>query len=320
MSTTPEPGNPAAPSPDQAFALLGDDTRLQIVRILGEANGPLQFSELFDRIDYEDSSNFGYHLKKLTGHFVKRTEEDYELRQPGRRVVEAILSGTVTNRPSQEPTPVDRPCPFCSSKVEVAYQQERVEMHCPECAGMEERPATRSGEFDRSGNLGHLLLPPAGIQGRTAAEMLRAAEIWTATEAHATVREVCPRCSAPLVHSVDACRDHDAEDGRCDDCGQRFGAAFEAACTNCIFEWQAPMVTYLAGQPELLEFMMDHGIHPLSSEAFVFPTTAVEEAIDSAEPFSANYTFSADGERLILAVEDDLSVSAVTSERTDDHD
>lgn len=311
MSADSEPNRSHSTDPDEAFALLSDETRLDILRTLGEADGPLSFSELFDRIEYSDSSNFGYHLEKLSGHFVQRTDEGYVLGQPGRRILEAVMSGAVTDLPVQESAQIDRECPYCSARIEITYQQERLEMHCPECPGMERRPPTEGGEFREGGNLGHFILPPAGLKDRSAGETLRAAEIWTGTETHAIVRGVCGRCSAPLDQTVAACEDHDPAAGRCDSCDQRFGAMFRSECTNCIFEMQAPMVTYLAGQSDLIEFMMNLGISPLSSEAFVFPLRTVEEEILSTEPFSANYTFTTEGDTLTLAVDDTLSVSKV---------
>lgn len=298
-------------APDEAFALLSDETRISIIRTLGEADGPLRFSELFDRIEYSDSSNFGYHLEKLTGHFVQCTDEGYILGQPGRRILEAVLSGAVTDLPVQESAQIDRECPYCSARIEITYQQERLELHCPECPGMERRPSTEGGVFQEGGNLGHFILPPAGLKDRSAGETLRAAEIWTGTETHALVRGVCRRCSAPLNQTVAACEDHDAVTGLCECCDQRFGAMFRSECTNCIFEMQAPIVTYLAGQPDLIEFMMNQGIGPLSPEAFIFPLRTVEEEILSLEPFSANYTFTTEGDTLTLAVDDTLSVSKV---------
>lgn len=67
MPTDTRSEESAALSPDEAFAVLGDETRLQILQTLGEADKPLAFSALFDRIEYDDSSNFGYHLDKLVG-------------------------------------------------------------------------------------------------------------------------------------------------------------------------------------------------------------------------------------------------------------
>ncbi|MFB6187670.1 MAG: winged helix-turn-helix domain-containing protein, partial [Halobacteriaceae archaeon] len=173
-------------SPDKAFAALGNKTRLQILKVLGKADGPLAFSEIFNRVEYEDTSNFDYHLEQLVGHFVSKTEEGYDLWQAGERIVEAVLSGAVTEDPILEPSVIDRPCPFCSADIRVAFQQERVEMHCTECPGMGSggyKDETKD-RFDEYGTLGHLFLPPAGIHGRTPKEVLEAAELWTATQIH----------------------------------------------------------------------------------------------------------------------------------------
>lgn len=100
-------GTPETLSSEDAFAVLGDETRLQILQALGEADEPLAFSELFERIEYEDSSNFGYHLRKLVGHFVRKSDEGYTLWEAGRRVVEAVLAGAMTENPVMELTQID---------------------------------------------------------------------------------------------------------------------------------------------------------------------------------------------------------------------
>lgn len=92
---------------------MGDETRLRILRALGEAEEPLAFSELYRRVDYDDTANFNYHLEILEGHFVRKTDDGYSLRHTGRRIVEAILSGTVTGDPVLEWTPVETPCFLC---------------------------------------------------------------------------------------------------------------------------------------------------------------------------------------------------------------
>jgi DNA-binding transcriptional ArsR family regulator len=306
---SPESSHTSTLSPDDAFRVLGDETRLEILQTLGLTGEPMAFSELFEETRYHDSSNFNYHLEKLLGHFVRKTDDGYVLSQPGRRIVEAVLSGAVTDITSVEPTEIERECPFCSADIQVGYQQERVEKHCPECSGWEERPSVAGGQFEESGNLGHLILPPAGVQRRTPVEVLRAAEIWTATETHAIIRGVCSRCSARLDQGVDVCNSHQAADGRCDECRQRFGAMFTASCPNCIFEMQAPMVTYLAGQSEMTRFMFEQGVDPLSPEAFEFPSSHVDETILSVEPFSALYTFTTENTDLELRVDNELSVA-----------
>ncbi|MEF8885508.1 MAG: helix-turn-helix domain-containing protein [Haloarculaceae archaeon] len=316
MTTVPGTGKTPSPSPEEAFGILGDDTRIRILQTLGTADGPLAFSELFDRIEYDDSSNFGYHLEKLVGHFVEKTDDGYALAQPGRRVVEAVLSGAVTDDPVLDRTAIDRPCPFCRTDVEVAYRQEHVSLHCPDCFGLQDRPDVAGSDGVEFGNLGHLLLPPAGVRNRAPADVLRAAEIWTATEMQSVFLGVCRRCSGAVKYDVEVCDGHELTAGICDACGQRFGAHFSATCTNCIFQMEAPMVTYLGPHPQMKRFLMDHDIEPFSSEAFVFHTGAVEETRLIREPFEATYTFSLATEQLSMTVNDVPSVTDVTRRET----
>lgn len=97
MTFESDEGDTSALSPDDAFAVLGNDTRMKILQTLGEADEPLRFSELRDRIGVRDSGRFNYHLDKLTGHFITETDDGYALRPAGTRVVEAVLSRVVVD-------------------------------------------------------------------------------------------------------------------------------------------------------------------------------------------------------------------------------
>lgn len=311
MTTDRGPEGATMLSPQDAFAVLGDEARLGILQTLGEADEPLAYSELFERIDYDDSSNFSYHLDKLVGHFVGKTDEGYTLRRPGERVMEAVLSGAVTTDPVHELTRTDKPCPFCSAPIEVGYRQERVIMHCPECSGLFGQADSGDGRSTEAANLGFRPLPPAAIDGRTAAEMHEVSKTWTAISMHAIGRGVCPRCSGAVDRTVTVCESHDASEGTCDRCGLRFGAMASATCTNCIFDMQAGIAGHLGTHTEVMAFLIDHGIDPVAPEGF-HPYAAVEETIRSTDPFEARYTFTVDGDAIALTVDDDLSVIDVT--------
>jgi DNA-binding transcriptional ArsR family regulator len=79
--------------PEDAFALLANETRLEVLRVLRVATergdgtaGALtavEFSDLFAAVGIDDTGNFSYHLEKLEGHFVKATEEGYVLTEEG---------------------------------------------------------------------------------------------------------------------------------------------------------------------------------------------------------------------------------------------
>ncbi|MEF8801746.1 MAG: helix-turn-helix domain-containing protein, partial [Halolamina sp.] len=102
-------------APDDAFAVLGNETRMEILQTLGEADEPLPFSELRGRVGMRDSGQFNYHLGKLDGHFIKDTDGGYALGQKGSRVIEAVLSGAVTDTPVLDRTPVDMSCYCCGA-------------------------------------------------------------------------------------------------------------------------------------------------------------------------------------------------------------
>ena len=294
---------PATPSPDDAFSALGNETRLAILRALGDADEPLPFSALYDRVDVSDSGQFNYHLDKLAGHFVRQSETGYELARPGSRVVEAVLSGAMTDTPVLEPTEVDHPCPFCGAPVEVTFRDERVELYCTECAGNygdgataipgDDTPETgesaESGETGESaesgdipdaagtrdatapadsgdGYLGYHPLPPAGVQGRDAGAVLSAAMTWGHLELMAAAGGVCPRCSAPLDRELRACDDHDASDGLCPTCGNRHAVVVDLTCTNCIYDESGSAIIGLTGVTPLLAFLTARGYDPIAPD------------------------------------------------------
>lgn len=83
---------------------------MAILQTLAEADDPVSFSELRDRVGVSDSGQFNYHLGKLDGHFVEAAEKGYQLRQPGRWVVGALLTGAVTHDPTVDRATVDFDC------------------------------------------------------------------------------------------------------------------------------------------------------------------------------------------------------------------
>ncbi|WP_276253064.1 winged helix-turn-helix domain-containing protein [Halomontanus rarus] len=306
-------------SPDEAFALVADETRLEILRTLSGTDELLAFSELFERSEYDDSSNFSYHLDKLEGHFISRTNEGYALRQAGRRVVEAVISGTMTEDPMVDRAPTDRPCPFCSAPIEVTYEQERVKMYCTECPGVGRQDEPRE-EFDTEvSTLGHISLPPAGVQGRTPTEMLNAAHVWSNLDLLGDSAGVCSRCSGTVERSVTVCEDHDDSEGVCDHCGRRYAVLFEVECATCPNSKTGIPIVCLLAETELLSFVTDHGGNPLMPETYDIGPGALanyEENVLSLDPFIAEITFTIEDEALTVTIDENVSVVDVERNRT----
>lgn len=314
MSTNAEEGDTTILSPDEAFATLGNETRMAILQALGEADEPRSFSELREKVGMSDSGQFNYHLDQLTGHYIRKTDDGYELLQAGRRVIEAVLSGTVTEVPDFESTQIDTSCPECGAPTEVRYdatEPRPVRHYCTQCAGFADwfEPADH-------GALGTYPLPPAGLHGRTPQEVQEAGSAWEHLEYLSAVIDLCPRCSAPVEHSITACESHDPIDGVCDNCNRRYAAQLSSGCPNCLFDLEDQFAATIALRSvEMLAFLTTHGINPITDPIWASVISPAEEQILSTDPFEARFTFTLDDDTLTLTVDEDLSVAA--TERDD---
>lgn len=317
--TTVDHGNDATLAPGEAFSVLGNETRMEIVRILAEADDPLAFSELYGRGSATDSGNFTYHLDKLVGHFVEDTDTGYVLRRAGERIVEAIVSGAVTETPVIEPTETEWPCSQCGGPTVVSYRQEWVAASCPNCSGLYGRSSTDDPvpeEQLEQGYLGGSSLPPAGIDGRDAEEVLRTSLTWDFLERISLSNGICPRCSATVERTLTACEDHDASDGLCQECDRRRQDLFTAECPNCPLRVEGLLDTAVHGYTEVLDFVTAHGFNPVvpTAEGWVTITDATEVDVVSIEPLKARITYSLAGHVLSLTVDEELNVIEVTED------
>lgn len=72
--------------PEEVYSLLANAMRVEIVLVLGEADGALAFSVLRERVGVRDSGGFNYHLQRLVGTFVERADDGYALTDIGERL------------------------------------------------------------------------------------------------------------------------------------------------------------------------------------------------------------------------------------------
>lgn len=315
-------GNPTGDStvlaPDEAFSVLGNETRLHILQVLGEAATPLSFTELRNRVGIDQGRQFTYHLSKLQGHFVRKTDDAYELRSAGERVVEAVLSRAVTESPVIERTTIDWSCWFCGApSIDVSYLEDQVGFYCSECGGNYDDsyepggPATPPSQ-DR---LGYLPFPPAGIRNRSPHEVLEAALTWFLFDIERITAGLCPRCSAEIEVGLLVCDDHDYGEGMCGQCGRRYAMMTQSQCTNCIYEMVFVSGLSLMATPELRAFLIDHGLDPVAPrfERFFGHIGAYEEDIRSVAPPEAEFTFTVDGDAITLSVDENLDVVDVAT-------
>lgn len=310
MDADPSEDEPPTVDPDEAFALIGHETRVGILRVLATTdrpNRPVAFSEIRDQLDDIDSAHFNYHLNELTGHFLERTDDGYDFRRPGRRVAQAILSGSVTGNPTSELTPVDQRCHHCGGPLEIMYHQERLAIYCTECAGTylhSNHQAANDDVPDAYGFLGLHDLPPAGMAERTPTEAVEAAHRWSLLDTLSTAADLCPRCAEPFADRVDVCADHDTADGCCERCGYRHAVVYTAHCTNCAYDKRLPLGTVLAADRAVRAFLASNGFDLLDADYEAFSTVfkTYDERVVETDPLEAVFTYAVDGETCAVTV------------------
>lgn len=93
-----------------AFELLGEETRLGIIDALYAANPAdddeaIRFSRLREAVGVQDTGQFNYHLNRLLGTFVVRTEDGYVLSSAGEAVGRLLADHSVEGSVSVAPSP-----------------------------------------------------------------------------------------------------------------------------------------------------------------------------------------------------------------------
>lgn len=302
--------------PDDAFAVLGNETRMTILQTLGSASEGLPFSELRDLVGVSDSGQFNYHLDKLTGHYIKKIGDRYELSRVGNRVVQAVLSGAVTEDPIIDLTDIDENCYHCGTKLKIDYRDQRVGVFCPGCGGnhvgdsgiVEERLGVElASEF---GLIGFNPLPPAGVEGRSPDDVYWASGVWIYFESIYHIARLCPRCSAQLVISPEVCDGHEVEDNVCESCGNRQAIHMSVQCSSCNYNLKGLPLHLLASKP-FLDFLTTRDENPITPDSPIefwgrfFP---YEEEIRSVNPLEARLVYTMDGDALSLTVNDKLEI------------
>jgi len=250
----------AGPQAVEAFERVGDETRLAILLALWEDYEPfdddnaLSFSELLDRVNYDTSGNFSYHLQKLEGHFVASTPEGYRLKQAGHRLVRAVVAGTGLTEETLSPTEIDFDCRMCGEPLAVTYENEQLYTVCTECEGRfassnEAPPGTIMGfPFD-----------PAGLSRSSPEEIFAASVVRAMGKFTMQMGGLCPECSGSVDSSIHICQHHES-DGICSHCGRGDQLQARWVCTTCKNAGHAPPGPNLALHPRVAAFYAERGL------------------------------------------------------------
>lgn len=279
--------------PAEAFAVLGSDTRVAIVEALGDAGGSLTFAALRERVGVADSGQFNYHLSKLRGVFVRRTDGgEYELTDAGRRVVGAILAGTYNRRGSMETFSLDSNCDRCGERVEAEYVDERVTVRCPTC----------------DDQLLHFGFPPGAFEGRSRTELGRTFDRWIRDSVTLVADGICPNCIGVMAGRL-------VEDLAFVD---ESAAGIQFDCERCGDSLLLGVNAYLLTRSDVVAFYHGHGYDVRERRLWNLPCQRDDDlVVESSDPLVVRSTLDIDGDRLAVTLEDDLTIAEIDDTRID---
>lgn len=214
-----------------AFSVLSDDARIEILLSLLQSEA-ISFAQLQRATGIEDSGRFNYHLGKLVGLFVVKSDEGYRLSSLGAKVVDLLLDarfGSSSPPPIDEATATD--CPNCGESLHVYYENGDMRLACPSCDAV-----VQYGFF-----------PPRGRTSRDVGGTLDAysQQVWRdVTLAH---RGVCPHCSGRMRTEIEV------------DPEWAVDYAATSRCLDCETTYSSPVGLRLLADRDVVAFLADHG-------------------------------------------------------------
>lgn len=273
-------------SPEEAFSILGDETRLSILLELADA-GPgeaVSFSELRERVGIEDSGRFNYHLDKLGDGFIERTEEGYIARTSALAVLSAVHAGTYGSDGGEYESESAFDCPECDRRLTTRYETDHFSLECEEHGIVLGYPT-----------------PPGAFTGRTLEELLEVVISRMVTTLDLVRQGICPRCwgRTSVEYPVGG-----EEGGEVD-------VWVDISCTRCWLETTPPLKSLLAGIPAVRALYDEH--QPGTGASFFGPKAVsnpevCQLTLHEESTVSSTATLSLGGETLVLELDENCQI------------
>lgn len=230
-------GSDAAGTPrtvEDDFGRLANVTRLEILRTLADADGPVAYADLFEALSITDGGQCNYHLRQLREAFVERTEAGYELTQTGRRAANLLASRSLQPGVERPFRSIDSQCGNCgATAVEIGYRRGEGIVRCRSC----DRTLTR---FD---------FPPDAARRHSLDEFVHAFAQRTRRSVELMEEGVCPFCSHSMRRVV-----------RPDAATHADSLPVVGNCSVCPAGIRAPVGLALVNRPRVAAAFADAGV------------------------------------------------------------
>ena len=296
----PGPANIEKDSPEEVFAVLANETRIDILRSLWEReSGKATFSELRTLVGVADSGQFNYHLEKLLGRFVSRTGDGYTLTHQGQLINGALAAGSYTMSGDIEPITLDEPCPSCGGERTLHYEDDRLHVCCSSC------PV----------ELG-FAIPPGVIAGCERESIPDVASRYIRTSFTHIHNGFCYYCEGRTRPSIGSLREIYGDDisqikNLPTDLADRIDEIpwVQYACDRCTNTATAGLDLVFLDHPAVVDFYYANGVNLQTAPIWTLDISdPSQSAIHERDPFRATVTYHVAEETLILTIDEQLSV------------
>ena len=287
-------------SPDAAFAALAADARVSILRTLWEIDEyTASFSDLREAVGMRDSGQFNYHLDKLIGTYVVKTDDGYELTEAGRQINGRIEAGVFTVDATIEPISLDPPCPVCGGNRTLIYERETVIVECDSCSV--------TAEFG---------VPPSVLAGRDRTEIPDVVGRYLITTIQRLVNGFCLYCDGAIDRTVVPLETY--ADGNSETLTPAIADRIdrlplvELSCTRCGTTVRAGLSTVLLPTPEVAFWFVDRGIDVRDRAIWEYSGMhPAHQRILDHDPFRASATFHIEAASLTVVVDENLQIHSI---------
>lgn len=298
---------------DEVFSVLGNETRLNILRSLWEASIPangvaasdtVSYTDLRRDVDIDDSGKFNYHLSKLTPHFVHEAADGYRLSRAGERIARSVLTVSDAFADLGFPHELQTDCPFCGSTTIATCDDQQLRIQCTECHGM-------FGDQAPAGTIAVLGFPTAGMTDKTLEEFLEANLFKCQLDITYMMHGICRECGGPVLPSITTCDNHElVNEPICDTCHSPFEVWVDQRCNRCYYGKRLPVELYVMGLAPVIGFLYEYDVDVLEP-TFEELATCLREWFTTSvsdDPFRIDVSIEPADNFLSLTLDEEMTV------------
>ncbi|RQG93321.1 ArsR family transcriptional regulator [Natrarchaeobius halalkaliphilus] len=291
------------------FGLLSDETRVEILRAIAVAESEhenadpspaeLSFSEIYERINVDNTSKLSYHLGELTETFLRKSDDGYSFTHAGEQIVRFLLSGNYEKPADFDPQPTSGTCLYCGETTLIAQlHHQYFQIECASC----ERPVSA------------FPITPAQARSWTDNDLVDNVKQKQAIDYEQIRRGTCPECAGRL--STEVARLPESQRT------ETIRHLVVDRCRECLRRYNSPLTYRVAYHPASVAFHWDRGIDITSKglwelHGHVYEGRWVSERI-STDPDEYEIVLRYDGDILRIRLDSYATITHTERARSRD--